>query len=90
VEFEKLPEQVCAKLANTCTTFCLRSDGLCHKCFQRKARVIALRDISPGEELFVDYGKWYWASIKGAARMKGAPQAGCGHLPDGFGGAGQH
>ena len=25
------------------------------------ARVVALRDIRPGEEIFVDYGKWYWA-----------------------------
>jgi hypothetical protein len=28
------------------------------------AQVIALRDIDPGEELFVDYGKWYWAGKK--------------------------
>jgi SET domain-containing protein len=27
------------------------------------AWVISLRDISVGEELFVDYGKWYWAGI---------------------------
>ena len=27
------------------------------------AWVISLRDISEGEELFVDYGKWYWAGI---------------------------
>ena len=26
------------------------------------AHVVALRDIHPGEEIFVDYGKWYWAS----------------------------
>ncbi len=26
--------------------------------------MIALRDIVPGEEIFVDYGKWYWASLK--------------------------
>jgi SET domain-containing protein len=25
------------------------------------ARVVATRDIACGEELFVDYGKWYWA-----------------------------
>lgn len=25
------------------------------------ARVVALRDIHPGEEIFCDYGKWYWA-----------------------------
>eukprot|EP01031_Cornospumella_fuschlensis_P031359 gene31359-37899_t len=24
------------------------------------AYVIALRDIEPGEELFADYGRWYW------------------------------
>jgi hypothetical protein len=26
----------------------------------RCADVVALRDIDPGEELFADYGKWYW------------------------------
>lgn len=26
-----------------------------------KALVVATRQISAGEELFVDYGKWYWA-----------------------------
>jgi len=32
--------------------------------FNKCAQVVALRDIEAGEELFVDYGKWYW---KGAA-----------------------
>lgn len=27
------------------------------------AWVIALRDIDAGEEIFVDYGKWYWLSL---------------------------
>ncbi len=27
------------------------------------AYVVAIRDIEPGEELFVDYGKWYWLSL---------------------------
>jgi len=27
-----------------------------------KALVVASRDIAPGEELFADYGRWYWAS----------------------------
>lgn len=35
------------------------------KCPQaRCAYVVALRDIVPGEEIFVDYGKWYWLSLK--------------------------
>ena len=25
-----------------------------------RAAVVALRDIEPGEELFVDYGRFYW------------------------------
>ena len=28
---------------------------------EKCAYVVALRDINLGEELFVDYGKWYWA-----------------------------
>jgi len=27
------------------------------------ARIVAIRDIVPGEELFVDYGKWYWLKL---------------------------
>ncbi len=35
------------------------------KCPEDKcARVVALRDIAVGEEIFADYGKWYWASLK--------------------------
>tara|TARA_A100001015_G_scaffold315500_1_gene427456 strand:+ start:456 stop:1655 length:1200 start_codon:yes stop_codon:yes gene_type:complete len=30
---------------------------------QWKAEVIALRDITAGEELFVDYGRWYWLKV---------------------------
>merc|ERR1712137_621387 len=32
---------------------------------EKKALIRAIRDIEINEELFVDYGKWYWASIKG-------------------------
>jgi hypothetical protein len=28
------------------------------------AEVVAIRDIAAGEEIFVDYGKWYWAGLK--------------------------
>lgn len=28
---------------------------------ERCAWVVAMRDIEPGEEIFADYGKWYWA-----------------------------
>jgi SET domain-containing protein len=42
------------------------------KCPEDKcARVVALRDIEVGEEIFADYGKWYWASLK-PARMSTA------------------
>jgi SET domain-containing protein len=27
---------------------------------ERKALVVAIKNIKPGDELFVDYGKWYW------------------------------
>lgn len=29
----------------------------------RKAVVVALRDIDPGEELYVNYGRWYWLGL---------------------------
>lgn len=29
-----------------------------------RAMVVAVRPISAGEELFVDYGRWYWASLR--------------------------
>ena len=29
-----------------------------------KAEVVATRDILPGEEVYVDYGKWYWIGSK--------------------------
>ena len=28
------------------------------------ADIIATRDIAAGEEIFVNYGKWYWAKLK--------------------------
>lgn len=28
------------------------------------ARVTCMKDINPGSELFVDYGKWYWLTKK--------------------------
>lgn len=30
-----------------------------------RALVIAARDIDAGEEIYVDYGRWYWASGRG-------------------------
>ena len=27
------------------------------------ARVVAIRDIDAGEEIYVDYGKWYWLQL---------------------------
>ena len=29
-----------------------------------RAEVVASRDIAAGEEVYVDYGKWYWAGSK--------------------------
>ncbi|CAM9156586.1 unnamed protein product, partial [Ectocarpus fasciculatus] len=31
---------------------------------EKCAWVKAIRDIKAGEEIYVDYGKWYWASLK--------------------------
>jgi SET domain-containing protein len=35
---------------------CLHQEG--------RAEVVATRDIAAGEEVYVDYGKWYWAGSK--------------------------
>ena len=31
------------------------------------ADVVAIRDVYPGEELYVDYGRWYWAGGDGSS-----------------------
>jgi hypothetical protein len=36
---------------------------------QKCAFVIATKDISPGDEIFVDYGRWYWAGKKPSKLM---------------------
>lgn len=35
-----------------------------------RALVRALRDIAVGEEIFVDYGKWYWAGSKPTGKLR--------------------
>ena len=37
---------------------------------QNKAKVVTTRPIHPDEEIFVDYGKWYWAGFSGGKAMK--------------------
>jgi hypothetical protein len=37
---------------------------------EKCAYVIALRDIELDEELFVDYGRWYWAGKKPIRLLK--------------------
>ncbi len=37
---------------------------------ENRAAVIALRDISAGEELLVSYGKWYWMKAPGSKLEK--------------------
>ncbi len=37
---------------------------------ENKASVITTRPIYPDEEIFVDYGKWYWAGFTGGKAMK--------------------
>jgi hypothetical protein len=34
-----------------------------------KALVVSLRDISPGEELYVDYGRWYWLGSEKGTKL---------------------
>lgn len=43
--------------SDTCWCWCVLQ--------HQRALVVALRDIAAGEELYVDYGKWYWAKAKG-------------------------
>eukprot|EP00752_Nemacystus_decipiens_P009619 g8595.t1 len=31
---------------------------------EKKALVVALKDIEKGQEIFADYGRWYWLSLK--------------------------
>ena len=37
---------------------------------ENKAKVITTRAIFPDEEIFVNYGKWYWAGFAGGKAMK--------------------
>ena len=37
---------------------------------ENKAKVITTRAIYPDEEIFVNYGKWYWAGFAGGKAMK--------------------
>ena len=37
--------------------------------YEKCAKIIATRNIYLGEELYVDYGKWYWISIKDSYKM---------------------
>ena len=56
---------VLARFINDCRNPALHNvkfvkvPGLC------KAKVVTLRPILEGEELYVDYGKWYWAGFPG-------------------------
>jgi len=70
VRFDKQPEvRGCV-----CTALCYRCHGggdviawplsrLCEQ--QKRALVVALRRIEAGEELYVNYGRFYWVKTKG-------------------------
>ena len=55
--------ECCARYINDCR------NPLCYnatfdKCpVEHLARVVAIRDIDAGEEIFVNYGKWYWLQL---------------------------
>ncbi|CAB1105190.1 unnamed protein product [Ectocarpus sp. CCAP 1310/34] len=56
--------EVMARYINDC-----RNSSLYNVAFRKlpqecKALVVALKDIQPGQEIFVDYGRWYWLSLK--------------------------
>ncbi|CAM9334022.1 unnamed protein product [Ectocarpus sp. 12 AP-2014] len=56
--------EVMARYINDC-----RNSSLYNVAFRKlpqesKALVVALKDIQPSQEIFVDYGRWYWLSLK--------------------------
>jgi phosphoglycolate phosphatase-like HAD superfamily hydrolase len=58
-------EEVVARFINDCKNASLHNVKFVKLPGENKAKVVTLRPILPGEELFVDYGKWYWAGFDG-------------------------
>lgn len=57
-------ESIAARYINDCRNPAVYNVYFDKRPDEEKAYVTAQRDISTGEELFVDYGRWYWASLK--------------------------
>ncbi|CAN0010442.1 unnamed protein product [Laminaria digitata] len=56
--------EVKARYINDC-----RNPSLYNATFRKlpsegKASVVALKGVDPGQEIFADYGRWYWLSLK--------------------------
>ena len=58
-------EGVVARFINDCRNASLHNVKFVKLPGENKAKVVTLRPILPGEELFVDYGRWYWAGFDG-------------------------
>ena len=52
-----------ARYINDCRNKLCYNDRFNKNCSDGIAQVIAIRDIEENEELYVDYGKWYWLSL---------------------------
>ena len=56
---------VLARFINDCRNPALHNVKFVKLPELNKAKVVTLRPILTGEELYVDYGKWYWAGFSG-------------------------
>ncbi|CBJ33015.1 conserved unknown protein [Ectocarpus siliculosus] len=56
--------EVMARYINDCRNSWLYNVAFRKLPQESKALVVALKDIQPGQEIFVDYGRWYWLSLK--------------------------
>lgn len=56
--------EVLARFINDCRNPAVYNVRFEKRPGEGRAMVVAVRPISAGEELFVDYGRWYWASLR--------------------------
>ncbi|CAJ1372424.1 unnamed protein product [Effrenium voratum] len=56
--------EVLARFINDCRNPAVHNVRFEKRPGEGRALVVAARPIRAGEELFVDYGKWYWASLR--------------------------
>ncbi|CAM9704175.1 unnamed protein product [Sphacelaria rigidula] len=58
---------VLARYINDCRNASLYNVRFEKLPLEGKALVVALKNIEPGQEIFVDYGRWYWLSLTPAS-----------------------